>query len=309
LTYADGCKTAIATGITSITSVTLPNSVTSIESFAFCGCSRLTSITIPNSVTSIGGYAFYYCSGLTSIEIPSSVTSIGSEAFRDCSGLTSIEIPSSVTSIEGYAFYRCSGLTSIEIPSSVTSIGNYAFQGCSGLGLTSITIPSSVTSIGSEAFSNCKEVTLLSQYPPSIGNGAFSSATIYVPESAVGLYKAKDSMAAYTVLTIESRQPTCVTPVVTKSDEGWVIDCETEEVTFSLEEETKHFELSGDNGIVYNPVLYLYVYAQKEGYNRSEPAVLKCPIRSAVSADGDVNGDGEINISDVTTLVNKILGK
>ena len=68
---------------------------------------------IPNSVTTIGSYAFDGCSGLASITIPSSVTTIGSYAFYGCSGLTSITIPSSVTSIDSYAFYRCNGLTSI----------------------------------------------------------------------------------------------------------------------------------------------------------------------------------------------------
>ena len=74
---------------------------------------RLTSITIPNSVTSIGSKAFSYCTGLTSVTIGNSVTSIGHIAFSHCSGLTSITIPNSVTSIGERAFYDCSGLTSV----------------------------------------------------------------------------------------------------------------------------------------------------------------------------------------------------
>ena len=90
-----------------MTSVTIPNSVTSIGEYAFLGCSGLTSVTIPNSVTSIGGAAFYDCSGLTSVTIPNSVTSIGGGAFRGCSGLTSVTIPNSVTSIGDKAFWNC----------------------------------------------------------------------------------------------------------------------------------------------------------------------------------------------------------
>ena len=136
-----------------LTSVTIPNSVTSIGDYAFNGCEFLTSVTIPNSVISIGDAAFYGCAALASITIPNSVTSIGEYAFSNCSSLTSLEIPNNVTSIGDQTFYNCSGLTSITIPNSVTSIGDYAFFNCSGL--TLIEIPNSVTSIGSEAFCGC----------------------------------------------------------------------------------------------------------------------------------------------------------
>ncbi|WP_443703933.1 leucine-rich repeat protein [Prevotellamassilia timonensis] len=101
----------------SITSITIPESVTTICSSAFWGCSGLTSIEIPNSVTTIGSNAFYGCSGLTSIKIPNGVASIGDYAFYGCSGLTSIEIPNSVTSIaDGTALMGCSRLYSIKLP-------------------------------------------------------------------------------------------------------------------------------------------------------------------------------------------------
>ena len=130
--YNNDATTLIYCPITKKT-VTIPNSVTSIDYSAFYGCSGLTSVTIPNSVTSIGERAFSGCSGLTSVTIGNSVTSIGYYAFSGCYGLTSVTIPNSVTTIVQSAFSNCRGLTSVTIGNSVTSIGKYAFSGCSKL--------------------------------------------------------------------------------------------------------------------------------------------------------------------------------
>ncbi len=104
-----------------------------IYQYAFYGCSSLTSVTISDSVTSIGDYAFYNCRSITSITIPEGVTSISVCAFSGCSALTSVTIPDSVTSIKWSAFDDCSALTSVTIPDSVTSIKWSAFDDCSAL--------------------------------------------------------------------------------------------------------------------------------------------------------------------------------
>ncbi len=98
-----------------------------ICSITLSGCSGLTSVVIPNSVTSIGYNAFKDCASLTSVEIPASVTSIGAFAFDGCGSLASMVIPNSVASIGNYAFYNCTSLTSVEIPASVKNIGEAAF--------------------------------------------------------------------------------------------------------------------------------------------------------------------------------------
>ena len=143
-------------GCTSLTSVTIPDSVTNIGNYAFNGCTSLTSVTIPNSVTSIGDSAFSSCTSLTSVTIPYNVTSIGNSAFEYCTSLTSVTIPNNVTNIGYRSFYDCKSLTSITIGNSVTSIGNSAFEYCTSL--TSVTIPNSVTSIGDYTFSDCSNL-------------------------------------------------------------------------------------------------------------------------------------------------------
>ena len=103
--------------------------VTMIDHAAFYN-SAVTSVTIPDSVTSIPDSAFGFCSQLTNISIPNSVTYIGFSAFNSCTSLKSITLPSSLSTIQSEAFYNCGNLKTIRIPVSVTSIGNYAFAGC-----------------------------------------------------------------------------------------------------------------------------------------------------------------------------------
>ena len=116
-----------------VTSVTIPDSVTSIDDNAFGFCSQLTNISIPNSVTYIGFSAFAHCTSLKSITLPSSLLTISEALFSGCSQLTTIHIPDSVLSIQSNAFYHCRNLETIRIPVSVTLIETDAFAGCPSL--------------------------------------------------------------------------------------------------------------------------------------------------------------------------------
>ena len=195
------------------TTLTLPENYNresyEIRKYSFDGYSNLTSVEIPDSVTSIGALAFYQCTGLTNITIGNGVTSIGSDAFSGCDSLTSIAIPDGVTKIDVNTFNSCDSLTSISIPASVTSFGNCSFSGtwniesvyitdltkwCSitfadiesnpirgadlylnGELVTDLVIPDDVTHISSSAFEHCRSFITITipDHVKSIGD-AFS---------------------------------------------------------------------------------------------------------------------------------------
>lgn len=212
--------------------------VTSIDVMAFGGCyDHLTSVTIPNTVTSIGDLAFSTCLGLTNVTIPNSVTSIGAFAFAHCYNLVNFTIPNSVTTIGDFAFFGVRNIiyhgsatgspwnalgvngyveepfifsdatkthlcgclysaNSAVIPNSVTTIEDWAFFNCS---LSSVTIPSSVTSIGEHVFDGCQllgSIVCKSSTPPFAGGeGTFAflsdyhSCSISVPCGSTSAYR------------------------------------------------------------------------------------------------------------------------
>ena len=171
-------------------------SVTRIGDYAFFACSSLTSVTIPNSVTSIG-YLAFGSSAITEVTIPNSVTYIENEAFSFCESLTMLNLSNNLTVIKDYVFSSCSSLTSVVIPNSVTTIGFGAFGDC--YSLMSITIPKSVINMSDNAFSWATSLTAIyceSDTPPVLeisGNDPFMGVDmgipVYVPCGAVEAYK------------------------------------------------------------------------------------------------------------------------
>ena len=141
---------------TSVSSVTLPETITSIGGAAFFDCDRLTGINIPAGVQSIGASAFKGCSSLKSIALPD-IPAIGNFTFSGCASLAEITIPQSVASIGSSAFEGCESFKNITIPENVASIGDSAFYNCGSL--QSVTIGKGVESIQSWAFRNCGSLT------------------------------------------------------------------------------------------------------------------------------------------------------
>ena len=206
--------TAIASGsqssyafqnATNMTSVDIPDTVTSIGAYAFYNCTDLTTANVPTSLISIGTCAFYRCSNLSSgLSIPATLRTIGVHAFYSCSSLTSNGLDlSNLTSLGGWAFFQCSSLTGsltlpsistipmrafsscsgltggITINSGTTTIDDFAFYGCSGLNGT-LTLPSTLRTIGDSAFYNCSNLSrngLNLSNITSLGDGAFSSCS------------------------------------------------------------------------------------------------------------------------------------
>ena len=301
-----------------LTSIEIPSSVTSFGEDAFAGCSGLTSVDIPSSVFNIGGAAFYGCSSLTSIEIPNRVTSIGYQAFYGCSSLTSIEIPNRVTSIEYSAFYGCSSLTSIEIPNRVTSIGPSAFKYCSGL--SSINIPSNLTSIGQNAFYGCTNLeSVYSEITNVFSIDAFEDgcdAVLYVPYGMVNTYITTSGWNVFKDI-IEMDPALMNTSLLLSCNSKGSITINGTTV-FTTKIGSVDILEDAENTLVFTPkenckleqVCFNGFDITTSVENNTLKAVIPAKSQMVVmfSKQGDLNSDGKIDISDVVSLVNMILG-
>jgi|GEM_PF-3557854 len=212
-------------GISSLTSVTFGNNVTSIENSAFEDCTDLTQITIPNNVTSVGSYAFSGCTGLKNINIGRGVKIIESYTFYGCRELTSFTVPNHITSIGDRAFANCANLRDVRVDDDPTGLTYHylgrSFENCpiqtlyvgrnlinsnapwsgdplfnSVMSLTSLTFGNNVSSIENSAFDGCRGLTQITSNrtsPPTIQSNTFNGVTrsipVRVPSSAVTAYR------------------------------------------------------------------------------------------------------------------------
>lgn len=145
------------------TSVTIPakingHTVTVIEDNIFLDNKTLTSVTLPKSLTTLGDYAFANCEGITAITLPDRLTELSTHAFYCCKALTSIRVPGSVKVIGNKTFFTCASMTEVILEEGVETIGDHVFAHC--VNLETITLPRSLEAIGDGAFWRCFNLTL-----------------------------------------------------------------------------------------------------------------------------------------------------
>jgi tetratricopeptide (TPR) repeat protein len=183
--------TGAFSGCTKLAQINLPDGLLSINESAFSSCTALTSIAIPKSVITIGNSAFAYCSNLREISWSNTLQSIGNSAFRSCDSLTTLVLPASLLTLGTKAFTECDGLLSVTFSSGVKTIGEKAFERCTRL--VSVTLAEGTEVIGSYAFSKCSTLTTIAlpKSLKSISGNAFyncsSLVEITIPEQVTSI--------------------------------------------------------------------------------------------------------------------------
>ena len=254
--------------------------------YCFYGCTGLTSVTIPPSVTELQSCCFEGCTGLTSITIPSSVKRLGESCFEGCIRLTSFTIPACVTKLERYCFSRCVGLTSITIPSSVKEVDDHCFEGC--FNLTSITIPSSVESLDAHCFSYCENLASI-YFKGKLPSASYSSldipknCVIKVPAEYLLDYK-KAFGPDYKYVPVwdhdesgdnDNSSARCATPIISYVAGRLKFSCDTEGAKYYYTISDKDMAtdaLSEDGNVLLSAAYNISAYATADGYITSKNA-------------------------------------
>lgn len=317
------------TQISSNKTVIIPSTVTHegvectvkyIKEEAFSRSNR-TSIKLPNTIESIGNRAFYSCSDLTEINIPNSVKSIGNEAFYGCSSLKSVTIPNSVATIGKSAFSYCSNLKTVEIPNSVSKIDDFTFQYCNNL--KTIIIPSSVKEISRSAFNDCEKLESVYCYantPPTTLYGVagwfegsyWSYISLYVPAESIDKYLEHNLWGLFgNILPMSSGEYgiQCEKPTISYSQGELTFTCETNnaKIQYNYSIALKNYGTAGSNSIKPQIKLTVNAWATAEGMTTSDIATVTFDVNAqSASNNGDVNKDGNVDISDIVSVINII---
>ncbi len=316
---------SIAYGIfcncTGLKNVIIPNSVTEIKGEAFLGCTSLESISLPNSVTTIG-YAAFRESGLMSIVIPGSVQTIGEKVFMNCENLTDVTLSEGLLLIDEEAFSKC-GISEIQLPESLVRIGEQAFEHTF---LTSITIPKNVAYLGNE-----DEDELYGD----VFNGCLSLTEVNVDElnttyvSCDGMLLTKDMQTL--LYYPRGKSGECVIPnAVTTIYKEAFYRCDGL-TSVTIPKSVEYIAYDAFYGCYALSLVRVFAITPPTVVGDSfdsysyEVAVLEVPessvdayrnhqywgrfqiIQPISEAAGDVDGDGNVTIGDVTNLIDLLL--
>ena len=293
-----------------LSSLEIPTTVTGIGGMAFYECA-IPNLVLPESINWCGDITFAHCNNLTEVVLPDALTEVPYAMFFGCEGLAGVTMGNAVTSIGDMAFYSCPELASVNIPNSVTSIGKWAFGEC--YNLADVTIGNSVETIGNFAFMSCTRLTsvIIPNSVTTIGGWAFegcsnlSSVTIGSGVTTIGHAPFNYCPSLTQVTCLATTPPT----VETEYDAFSTFDTATLFVPNEALEDYKAHEVWGR---FYRIVPFLGAGpGDINGDNNisiTDVTVLINDLLSGShSAYCDVNGDGEINITDVTILINMLL--
>ena len=233
-TIGDSCFNACK----DLTGITLPESLNSIEQYAF-GSSGLKSVTTKQYLDEIGYCAFAYCADLASVTFGSGLKKIGSNAFYDCDKLTSVTIPSSVETISQNAFCNCLALKTVTLNEGLKTIGKHAFYDCDNL--LNVTVPASVTDVTEKAFGDCQRLASVK----------FLGKTTTIHDAKSTIYNSNETDCNYTGKIIGYQGSSANTYATKYSRTFEAIDevptsgtCGTN-LTWSYDKDTQELKISG----------------------------------------------------------------
>lgn len=177
--FSDNNRTAYSGSVTIPATVTYMGktfNVTSIGEYAFRDCTSLTSITIPNSIREIKSFAFYNCSSVNAIVLPSGLKALGAGVFEGCSSIIQMTIPAGISAIEDELFYGCSAMKVVSLPASISAIGENAFTRCTSL-LSIYLMATSAPACADNAFDKVDR-TWCTLYVPK-GSGSYQQEEVW----------------------------------------------------------------------------------------------------------------------------------
>ena len=298
-------------GCESLSSIAFPATLISIGDYAFSHCEHLATAPLPASLTTIGNSAFSRCTALTAAQLPDALTSLGNNAYFGCTSLADLTLPAGLTAIKYSTFANCSTLTAVNLPSSLTSIGYDAFSGCTSL--TSIAIPAAVTSISDRAFDGCSSLASVqvAQGNPNYDSRDNSNALIETASNTL-LLGCKNTTIPATVTVIGERAffnctgltSITIPELVTTIGDYAFYNC-TGVTSVTSQAVTPPACEYWSFGSCYDATLHVPLESLGDYRSAEYWKLFKSVISGA--GYGDIDGNGEIGMDDLTILINLLL--